>query len=303
MPVFHLRHGIRTTDVNGTPRILHSFHRTRNGASVNEVALEWVQEVRLEGYPVYALTIENLNTTDDVVVVTDTNPFEVMIDRSWHHRRSGVASPASRARQSRNNALQRRRIRQGGQPMQQPIQQQLLPELHVVPFHQYTAPVIRGSIDVDDAYHTFFDLFCGESGRPENRGRIEQIREILIRAHQSQVISLTLTELHTIRRGSTEELCDWMHQKQKETCQVCRSDNQWDVEVFTLSEVHDIPLLFLHVHQNKYCFDIIYLYHHLQVSNLNPLTREAFTPNEVEHIRAKYRLISELMHVVLDMTQ
>lgn len=162
MPLFRLLsvsgiRGANTTNLDGSPHTLYS-DREKNGANIEEVAVEWVQEVRLEEYPVYSLSIKNINTRQisNLVVTTDTSPPEVISRTDSVPRSNGVASPASRARQSREN---RRRIRQGIQQTSQEVEQAVMPEVRLVPYHLYTAPVIRGSIDVDDAYHTFLIYF------------------------------------------------------------------------------------------------------------------------------------------------
>ena len=145
-----------------------------------------------------------------------------------------------------------------------------------------------------------------------NRMKLEGFRRIILGA--SDILDLSQTDLALIRLGSQRQLCSWMQNKQNERCRVCKSGDQYDLEVFTQEPVNTIPLLFLWISNGRHCFDIILLYHYLQLTTLpdgtfisrygratNPLDRLPFTPEELNRIGRRYTTIYSLMQTVHDM--
>lgn len=178
-------------------------------------------------------------------------------------------------------------------------------ELEVVPFDEYTPAVAHTPLSTDSAYHGFFSAFCEHSGRFENRVALRRFRQIIINStnHEIPLIThLSASDLRTINTGTQRQLCQWMQQKQNERSHVCRSSGQYDVEPFTQEPVNTIPLLFLWIHRNNTCFDLISLSRYIEANNrLNPLNRQPFTDEEIQAIRERSRVIYELMRTVFEM--
>lgn len=168
-------------------------------------------------------------------------------------------------------------------------------------YHEYndiTPALIQHRLNPESTYHSFFQTFCEIGMEGRDREKIELVRRVLLEAGDTAVLQLHLTtqDQSIIRNGSYRQLCTWMLAKQKERCQPCHSDKSVDIEPFTQLPVTKIPLLFLYIHQNRYCFDIVNLYHYLQISQVNPFNRDVFSNIEIDKIRQSYNLISELIH-------
>lgn len=187
-------------------------------------------------------------------------------------------------------------------------------EIILVDYDTYTNPLQNAQITPNSVYHGFFTVFCTESGRLQNRAQLDIFRRIFLDA--SNILDLQESDIATLRMGSQRQLCRWMQKKQNERCQVCTTGAQYDVEPFSQEPVNEIPLLFLWIHQNRHCFDIIPLYHYLQLRPMldgsyrsmagqisNPLNRIPFTIEELTSIGQRFHSIYEIMQSVYQMIQ
>lgn len=155
-------------------------------------------------------------------------------------------------------------------------------------------------VSPNDAYHTFFDLFCDLSRDLTMRYHTATFRDLLLKAFKNGVLDLTESELMMINSGSTRQICQWMRSKQRERARDC-CRNQ--IEPFTGQPTRDIPLLFLYRTRDGNCIDLIHLRSFLLVGNKSPLTDVPFEPEEREAIIAKYDLVAGLMITLRDILE
>ena len=167
-------------------------------------------------------------------------------------------------------------------------QEQRRPEIQYVDYNEYTPHVNQGPLGAT-LYTDFFEVACNDDGR------LDALRDVLIRYATRTNIRIPQSILTGWRQG----ICAWLLAEQVRRSEECSNRR----DPFTLTDVEDIPLLFLwkvptasgHVH----CFDLIALFRHLQASSRNPLTQTDFHPQVIAAVRERYMFIYELMHAVL----